>query len=199
MAVGTLASALFLAAAAPAHLAAPWNVDAAHTEINFSVKHFFTPVTGTFRDFQIDLDYDAANPANSTVNVTIQVASVDTNNEKRDAHLMSGDFFEAETHPTITFRSTSVRAVSADQLMATGDLTIKGVTQQVELPIQVLGIKPIPEEMREMLGGVVEVASFAAGTTIDRGDFGVGTGSWAATLVVGGDVTIGLAVEANRM
>lgn len=191
-----LAGALTMAAA-PAPLM-DWNVDPAHTEINFTVKHFFTPVTGSFRDFDVDVRYDPADPSASRVDVTIQVASVDTGNERRDTHLKTADFFDADAHPTITFRSTAVRAVSASELVATGDLTIKGVTQRVDLPITVLGIQEIPSEMQEMLGGVHRVASFRTGTTLDRGDFGVGTGSWAATLVVGGDVQVEIAVEANQ-
>ena len=80
-----------------------------------------------------------------------------------------------------------------------GDLTIKGVTREVALPVTLLGVQQIPEEMQEMLGGVSEVASFQAATSVDRGDFGVGVGSWAATLVVGGQVDITIAVEANQI
>ena len=126
LAAGTLA-------ATPLATAEAWNVDASHTEINFSVRHFFTPVTGSFKEFDIDLQYDRANPSNSTVSVTIDVASIDTGNADRDQHLMSGDFFEAETHPRITFRSTSVRANGQDGLIATGPLTIKGVSREVQL------------------------------------------------------------------
>ena len=186
-------------AAAPAPVEAPeWAVDANHTEINFSVKHFFTPVTGAFADYEIDLDFDAENPTSNSVRVTIEVASIQTGNERRDNHLKSGDFFQADEFPTITFWSTEVRQVAADQLLAVGDLTIKGVTKQVELPIRILGSKDIPEEMSEMLGGVAQVASFEAETTLDRRDYGVGVGSWAATVVVGKDVDIRIALEANR-
>ncbi len=186
-------------AATPAEVLDSWNVDGAHTEINFSVKHFFTPVTGAFEDFDIRLDYDAANPEASSVEVDIAVASIDTGNERRDTHLMSGDFFEAEKYPEITFRSSAVRRVSDTELMATGDLTIKGNTHRIDLPITLLGMKDIPAEMQEMLGGVTKVASFTAATTIDRNAYGVGVGSWAATLVVGGNVEIEIALEANQM
>ena len=175
-----------------------WNVDAPHTEVNFSVKHFFTPVTGTFDDYEIDLTFDAEDPANSSVRVTIDVASVNTGNERRDNHLRSGDFFEAEAYPQMTFVSTSVRQTGADQLVAVGDLTIKGVTQQIELPITLLGVMDVPQEMQQMLGGVQRIASFTADAKLNRKDFGVGVGNWAATMVVGGEVTVGIAVEANR-
>jgi polyisoprenoid-binding protein YceI len=175
-----------------------WNVDDAHTEINFTVTHFFTPVTGSFQDFDIDLFFDAEDVSNSRVSVQIAVASVDTGKEKRDNHLLSGDFFDAETYPYITFESQDFRSTGNGEFVAAGDLTIKGVSREVELPLRLLGVKQIPAELQQMLGGVTEVVSFAGGTTVDRGDYGVGTGSWAATLVVGGDVDIDIAVEANR-
>ena len=193
----TLATTALTVAAAPAAAPMPWDIDASHTTVGFSVKHFFTPVQGQFDDFEIDLQYDEVDPSRSTVSARIAVASVNTNNDRRDAHLMSADFFEAEAHPTITFESTSVRDAGDGNLVATGDLTIKGITREVELPITLLGIQEIPSEMQEMLGGAKKVASFGAELAIDRGDFDVGTGSWAATLVVGGDVNIDLAVEAH--
>jgi len=175
-----------------------WSTDTAHTEINFSVKHFFTPVTGSFSDYEIDIDYNAENPDKSSVEARIEVASVNTGNEKRDNHLRSGDWFEAEKHPYITFKSTSVRKVAADKLIASGPLTIKGKSQQVELPITLLGTQEIPEQMQPMLGGTKQVASFQASTAIDRGDFGVGVGNWAATMVVGGEVNIEILLEAHN-
>ncbi len=174
-----------------------WAVDRAHTEVNFSVTHFFTPVTGSFDDFEVTLEYDADNPENSAVTARIAVASVNTGNERRDDHLRTPDFFAAEQHPYITFESTSVSERDG-QLIARGPLTIRGETREVELPIKLLGIQPIPEEMQEMLGGAKKIASFASNLTIDRGDFGVGTGNWAATLVVGGEVDIEILVEAHQ-
>lgn len=186
--------ALATIAATPLSVA-DWVVDPAHSKIGFTVNHFFTPVDGQFDEYTIDLDFDRENPANSSVSVEIQVASVNTANERRNNHLLSGDFFEAETHPTITFESTSVTE-SGGVLQATGPLTIKGVTKEVTLPIEVLGVQDIPADMQQMLGGATAIASFKTAITVDRRDFGVGVGSWAATLVVGGDVTIDIAVEA---
>ena len=193
---GALALATMTIAAGPAPM--KWNVDVPHTGIEFSVKHFFTPVTGKFDTYEVELTFDRENPANSQVAVRIDVNSVNTGNEDRDAHLLSGDFFEADQYGYITFESESVRANGANQVLARGPLTIKGVTHQVELPITILGVKDIPAEMREMLGGVMEIASFETELAIDRGDYGVGVGSWAAALVVGHEVDISIAVEANR-
>ena len=193
IAVAAVAAVTVAASAAPADV---WEVDNNHTEVRFAVKHFFTPVTGKFEDFDIGLRYDPDDPSASEVDVRVKVASVNTNNERRDNHLRSGDFFEAESHPEMTFRSESVRQTGPQTLVATGPLTIKGVTQEVELPIEILGIKEIPEEMRGMLNGATHVASFQATTTLDRRDFGVGVGDWAATLVVGSDVEVEIALEA---
>ncbi|MGB5160169.1 MAG: YceI family protein [Thermoanaerobaculia bacterium] len=192
-----LAAAISLAAGAPSG-AATWGVDQAHTEVNFSVKHFFTPVTGSFDEFEIKLDYNADNPTSSTVDVKIPVSSINTGNEKRDGHLVSQDFFEADKYPYITFKSTSVKANGDDQLVARGQLTIKGESREVDLPITLLGKQELPEQMQQMMGGTKEVASFKASTSVDRNDYGVGVGNWAATMIVGGDVAIEILLEAHR-
>lgn len=175
-----------------------WNLDNSHSVVGFSVKHFFTPVQGQFDDYEARVNFDPANPGASTVEVRIAVASVNTNNEKRDAHLQTADFFDAETYPYITFRSTQVRQTGDAEYVVIGDLTIKDVTREVELPVTLLGVTELDEDMSAAFGGIEEVASFKGGTTIERNDFGVGTGSWAATLVVGGEVEIDLALEVNR-
>ncbi|MDH3255172.1 MAG: YceI family protein [Acidobacteriota bacterium] len=190
--IGTLASN------ATASEPAGWVTDTAHTEINFSIKHFFTPVSGNFSDFEIDLDYNAEEPEKSTVEARIKVASINTGNERRDNHLRTADWFEVDTYPDMTFKSTSVRKVAENQLIASGPLTIKGQSKEIELAITLLGTQAIPEEMRQMFGGTQEVASFQASTAIDRGDFGVGVGNWAATMVVGGKVKIEILLEAHN-
>jgi len=174
-----------------------WNVDGAHTAISFSVRHFFTPVNGTFSDYEIDLNFDAENPENTTFAVKVAVASVSTGVEKRDNHLRSADWFETDKYPYMTFKSTSVKRVGVNEFLAVGDLTIKDMTQQVELPITVLGIKDIPDPMQEMLGGVRRVASFEGSSEIDRRDFEVGVGTWAETVIVSPEVAIEIVVEAN--
>jgi len=193
---GALALAALTVAATP--LATPWTVDAPHTAVTFSVKHFFTPVRGKFETFDVQLAYDPETPENSTVRVDIPVASVNTGDPKRDAHLKSDDFFEADAHPRITFVSERVTEVSDTDLLVRGQLTIKGQTRTIDLPVKILGVMDVPAEMQEMLMGVKHIASFEANLTVDRRDFGVGVGSWAATAVVGKDVTINIAVEANR-
>jgi len=193
-AVLALATLMIAAVTAPT----AWNVDKPHTGINFSVKHFFTPVHGQFDDYDVELTYDRENPANSSVRIRIDVTSVNTGNSKRDSHLRSEDFFEADTYPYITFVSETVEQVGENQLLVRGPLKIKGQVHDVELPVTILGVKDIPAEMQEMLGGVTEIASFETSLSLDRGDYNVGVGSWAASLVVGEQVDIDIAVEANR-
>jgi len=174
-----------------------WEVDDSHTEVTFEVRHFFTPVSGKFDAFDIELVYDAEDLSASSVKAVIPISSIDTNNSDRDEHLNSPDFFNAGEFPRITFESTSVRRVSETELIATGNLTIKDVTREVEMPITILGVQEIPAEMQGMLGGSQRVASFQAELEIDRNDFNVGTGQWAADAVVGKNVAIKLAVEAH--
>ena len=175
-----------------------WNVDVPHTGIEFSVKHFFTPITGQFDDFENALEYDREDPAQSSVRVRIDVTSVNTGNEKRDAHLQSGDFFDAEQFRYITFESEEIWSPAEGELLVRGALTIKDQTHVVDLPISILGVMDVPAEMQEMLGGVTEIASFSTELGVDRSDYGVGAGSWAAAMVAGHEVGINIAVEANR-
>lgn len=182
---------------APAEGAMAWNVDANHTEVNFSVKHFFTPVHGSFRDFDVTFQFDKDDPTNSTVEAKIAIASVSTGNERRDAHLRTADWFEADKYPYMTFKSTSVSKVGENQYVGRGPLTIKGITREVEMPISVLGVQMIPEQMRDRMG-IIEAASFHAELEISRSDFNVGTGTWAGTMVVGANVKIEIIVEANH-
>ena len=162
------------------------------------MKHFFTPITGSFQDYDVELIFDKDDPANSKVSARIAVGSVNTGNEGRDNHLRSDDWFEADKYPYITFESSSVRQISETALVAVGDLTIKDVTRRVELPIELLGLKQIPEQMRGMMGGITEATGFSTGLEINRNEFNVGVGSWAATMIVGDQVNIQVRVEANH-
>jgi polyisoprenoid-binding protein YceI len=180
-------------AAAPAGPNA-WNVDRSHSQVGFVVRHFFTPVRGKFDSVQVSLQFDPDNPAASAVEVTIVASSVNTGHTRRDNDLRSANFFEVARYPLITFKSSAVRATGPNAYVATGTLTIRDVSRDIELLIQFLG----RQEMPTRDGGTREVAGFEAGLTIDRRDFGVGTGDWVRTNVVGGDVKIEIAIEASR-
>ena len=170
-----------------------WTIDPAHTQIEFSVKHMmFTTVRGQFSDFEGTVELDTDNPSESSVAVTIDAASVDTGVADRDAHLKSGDFFDVENHPEITFRSTRVSGPieEGQPFEVVGDLTIHGVTREVTLEAAFQGTGTDP------WGGTR--AGFAAETTIDRRDFDL---TWNQTLETGGvlvgkEVTISLQVQA---
>lgn len=191
-----LFAALVFAGAAPAAAAEAWAIDPAHTKVTFSVDHFFTPVVGSFEEFDVTLAYDPENPSASRVTAKIPVASVDTANSRRDDHLRSADWFETAEHPFMTFESSSVRAVGESRMVAVGTLTIKGISRQVTLPIEILGVRDIPEEMQPMIGAK-QVASFRASTSLDRNDFEVGVGDWAGTMVVGDTVDIEILAEVH--
>ena len=176
-----------------------WNVDVPHSSVGFSVNHFFTPVNGQFDDYKVVLNFDPENLEGSSINAEITVASVNTDNEKRDTHLQSGDFFDAEKYPTITFTSNKIISKGENDFVAQGKLKIKNVEKDVELPFKLLGIKKLPEKMQKMMGGVKQISSYQATLKINRNDYDVGTGSWAATMVVGNEVTINIVVEGNQM
>jgi polyisoprenoid-binding protein YceI len=155
-----------------------YEFDTVHTSPTFKVRHFFTKVTGRFDDFSGVVSWDAHDPTRSSVELTIQIASVNTGNDKRDGHLKSPDFFDAENHPTLTFRSRKIEKTDREHhFKVHGDLTIRGVTQSVVVDLEVLGFAEMP--------GMGTRGGFLASTTIDRQDYGV---SWSRKLDNGGVV-----------
>ena len=158
-----------------ADLTGSWTLDPSHTRIGFVARHaMVTKVRGGFNDFEGNVTV-ADDFAQSTVEVTIQAASIDTRNADRDAHLRSGDFLELETYPTITFRSTSVRATGDTEFEVTGDLTIKDVTKSVTVPFEFEGAATDP------FGNLR--AGFEGSVAINRKDYGI---TWNAALETGG-------------
>jgi polyisoprenoid-binding protein YceI len=156
-----------------------WTLDPAHTTIEFSVRHMMiTTVKGRFAEVSGSITVDAADPTSSRTEVTIDAASVDTRAEQRDAHLRTADFFDVEQHPVITFRSAGVDGAYSrpgDHFRVRGDLTIRGVTREVELDVEFEGTG------RDPWGG--ERASFTARGVVDRRDFGL---TWNQALETGG-------------
>lgn len=170
-----------------------WSVDKAHSSINFSVRHFFTPTTGKFNDFDAKVHFSPDNLAESMVEVTIPIAEINTDNEKRDGHLQTADFFNAEEFPTMTFKSTEFIDKGDGLYHIKGDLTIKDVTKSVEIPAKLLGVMDHP--MREG----VKVAGFQINTSIMRNDYGVGTGDYVSDAVIGNEVKIDINLEVHSM
>ncbi|HKP76837.1 MAG TPA: YceI family protein [Longimicrobiaceae bacterium] len=173
-----------------------WAIDPTHTLVEFSAKHMMiTTVKGRFGEVQGEIRFDEAEPANSSAEVTIATASIDTRVEQRDGHLRSGDFLDVETYPSITFRSKAIRGsigVPGASFELVGDLTIRGVTREVTVEASYDG------RGRDPWGG--ERVSFSGTTKIDRRDFGL---TWNQALetggiLVGNDIKIALEVQAVR-
>ena len=152
-------------AAVPAAATGTWNVDKAHSEIGFQVRHFVSKVRGGFTDFTGAIRIDAGKPEASSVEFTIKVASIDTNEPKRDAHLKSPDFFDAEKFPEIRFVSKKVVKKSDTSYDVVGDLTMRGVTKEVTLPVTFNGIVNDPWGL--------ERAGFETAITLNRQDYGI--------------------------
>lgn len=171
-----------------------WELDTAHSLIEFSVKHMMvSTVKGRFTKHSGVLELDEQNPSASKVDVTIDVNSVYSGDEKRDAHLRSADFFDAETYPTITYKSKKVEEIGDEKFRITGDLTMHGVTKEVVLDASLEGQATNPWGKR--------VAAFSISTSVNRKDFGL---NWNVALETGGvlvseKVNINIEAEATEV
>jgi polyisoprenoid-binding protein YceI len=167
-----------------------YRIDKSHSEVMFQVRHLVTRVRGRFSDFEGTVAINEDSPELSSVQFTIQAASIDTNEPQRDTHLRSADFFEVEKYPTITFTSRKVSRKSSDSYEIAGDLTIHGVTKAITLPVTHLG------KAKDPWGN--ERVGFEAEITLNRKDYGL---MWNAPLEVGGflvgdEVKVTLSVQA---
>jgi polyisoprenoid-binding protein YceI len=188
-----VALAAAVALASPALAAETYQFDKSHTTVGFEVRHIFTMLGGKFQDFSGTIRIDRAKPESSSVEFTIQAASIFTNDAKRDEHLKSPDFFDTATHPTITFKSTAVKPAGDNVYQVTGNLTMRGVTKQVTLPVTLLG------EGKDPWGN--EKIGFETSTTLNRKDYGI---NWNKALdqggvLVGDEVKVEVSVEANKV
>jgi polyisoprenoid-binding protein YceI len=181
----TLATVGLLAALATPVLGAPdtYTIDKQHTEAAFQVRHILTKVRGTFRDVDGIVSWDKANPAKSSVEFRLKTVSIDTGVAQRDSHLRSQDFFWAEKYPEIVFVSTKIVPRGATEFEVTGNLTIRGVTKVITLPVTYLG------EQKDPYGNTK--AGFETGITIVRQDYEL---VWNKALETGG-VLVGDQVE----
>jgi polyisoprenoid-binding protein YceI len=168
-----------------------WTVDKVHSSVTFKVRHFVANTTGTFRTFDGTIELDRANLAGSSVEFTIDAASIDTDNENRDKHLRSADFFDVVNHPKITFKSSSIAQKSANEFDVTGDFTMRGVTKRITLPVTFLGFAKTARG--EKSGVEIE-------TTINRKDYGVAYNRALEEggLMLGEDVKIAINLELDR-
>lgn len=152
-----------------------WSLDPSHSELQFKVKHLMiSTVTGDFKSFSAELTSDDENFENIQVNFKADMSSIDTRNQDRDNHLRSGDFFDAEKYPEMTFKSNNVTK-DGDDFVVTGNLTIKGITKEVTLKAELGGVNADPWGNTK--------AGFTINGKINRGDFGL---TWNAALETGG-------------
>jgi len=169
-----------------------WTVDKAHSSVNFEVNHFFTPVTGRFKEFTIELNFNPSQPENGKINVEFEIGSVDTANEKRDDDIKSKNFFGASEFPMMTFRSSSIVKNGENEFLAKGNLTLKDVSKEIEIPFKLLGVMDHPFRKGS------ELMSLKSEFSINRTVYKVGTGDWMRTSVVGDEVQITILIEASR-
>lgn len=167
-----------------------WNVDPSHSSIGFSVKHMMiSKVKGSFSDYEAVVEANGQDLSGAAINFTINVASINTGSADRDNHLRSADFFDTETYPTITFKSTDVQK-KGDDYALTGDLTIKGVTRPATFDVEYEGKGTNPWGQ--------EVVGYSAESKINRKEFGL---TWNQALETGGvlvgeDIKISLDIQA---
>ncbi|WP_327255117.1 YceI family protein [Streptomyces sp. NBC_01244] len=159
-----------------AALTGDYVIDASHSSIGFTVRHaMVTNVRGTFADHEGALHLDGADPSRSTASIDVKIASVDTGIGDRDGHLRSGDFFDAETFPLMTFRSTEAQQLGGDKYRVTGELTIKDVTRPLAIDLEFGGAAT------DVYGN--ERVGFEGSAEILRSDWGL---TWNAALETGG-------------
>jgi polyisoprenoid-binding protein YceI len=173
----------------PGYVTGTWVIDPVHSEVGFSVRHLMlSKVRGRFAKFEGRID-TPDNPLDASVEATIDLSSIDTNNPDRDAHLRSVDFFDVEHHPVMTYRSTAVGVVE-DGFLVDGELSLHGITRPVTLALQLEGI------LASSPFGDTRVG-FSATTEINRSDFNINFGiADAGGVGLGDKVQITLDVEA---
>ena len=196
MHIRRLATILLLAAAALATSGAcateTFDIDTSHSNVSFKIRHLISNTAGRFSDFSGSIAFDAADPARSSVSLTIKSASIDTADAKRDGHLKSPDFFDVAKYPELTFASTKISKSSGNTYNVTGNFTMHGVTREITIPVEILGVAKDP------WGN--ERAGFSTSFTLDRKDYGI---VWNKVLDAGGtllgnEVAVSINIEAVK-
>ena len=164
-----------------------YNIDTSHSSVEFSIRHFVAKTTGDFSQFNGFIDVDIDHPEENYAEATIHIASIDTNSEKRDAHLQEEDYFNSENHPLISFKSTKwVPTEDTNTFLVTGELSMNNVSKDITMTVELLGMGP------GMHGRYL--SGWEAKTTINRTDWNINGGLGA----VGEDVDITINIEAIR-
>lgn len=166
-----------------------YTIDPVHSSVGFNIRHFVAKVPGTFTKFEGTLRVDRDNLEKSSVEATIDVASINTANQKRDDHLRNPDFFDVAKYPTMSFKSKQWKRTGDQSFDVTGDLTIKGVTKEIVLRVTSLGFGP-------GMGGA-QLSGWEATTKINKAEFGI-KDPIALDPALGDEVTITINVEAKK-
>lgn len=164
-----------------------YKIDASHSSVKFSIRHFVAKTTGNFSEFEGTLKINRSDLTQSEVEATIKIPSIDTDSDKRDGHLQEDDYFSAQQYPLMTFKSTEwAKTAEANKFKVTGDLTLRGITKKVVLDVELLGFG---EGMRGAY-----LSGWEAKTTLDRTEWGIEGGQPA----VGKEVEVTINIEAIR-
>ncbi|MBC1291891.1 YceI family protein [Listeria booriae] len=171
-----------------------WNVDPAHSSIEFQVKHMMvSKVKGAFKNFSADLTLDPEDLTTANLSFTVDAASIDTRQEQRDGHLKSPDFFDVENHPSITFQSTNIVADGSNEYKVTGDLTIRTITKPITFNVEYEGTSKDP-----MSGNMV--AGFEGTGKFNRKDFELNYNAVLETggVLIGDEVKLNIQIEISK-
>ena len=172
--------------------ASSWKIDPAHSGFYFGIQHIYSTVKGFFQEYEGTIQFDPENIKDGRVTFEVAVKSINTNNGKRDNHLLSDEFFDAKKYPVMTFKSTGIEHVEGNAYTLEGVLTLKDVSKKIRIPLTFFGVKQNPFNPKE------EVAGFEASMTIDRLAYNVGNGKFYEMGVVGKEVDILIALELIR-
>jgi len=171
---------------------AVWEFDKAHSNIHFAIRHIFSKTFGSFEDFSGEFRFDPQHPEKGSFAFTVQTQSIDTRVPKRDNHLRSEDFFDVAEYPVMTFTSTSIRQLDTNRLEVEGRLRIKDVSRTITVPVTFFGVKDHPLNQGQ------RVAGFETTFSLDRLDYGVGSGKFYNLGAVGKTVDVTVSLEMLR-
>ena len=169
-----------------------WNIDKGHSNVYFDIRHTYATVRGQFDDYSGSVQFDADNMEMGNISLEVRTKSVNTGIPNRDNHLRADEFFGVKKYPTMTFSSTGVKQKEGNQYTVEGDLTIKGKTQKVAVPFTFFGSRENPLKKGQ------QVAGFEARFSINRLDYGVGTGKYVEMGTIGNQVDILVTLEVVR-
>jgi polyisoprenoid-binding protein YceI len=190
-AIITVVSIMFTASFTSAELQ-KWDIDKGHSSVYFDVRHTYATVRGYFEDYTGSVQFDADNMEMGRIKLEVKTKSVNTGIPNRDNHLRADEFFAVKKYPTMTFESTGVKQKQGNEYIVEGNLTVKGKTQKVAVPFTYFGSRENPLKKGQ------QVAGFEARFTVDRLDYGVGSGKYVEMGTIGNEVNILVTLEVVR-